>query len=1238
MAPRSGSANHDLTWCVIRVLARTWEIVRELSQFHFTGTSKSSMVNVFLPLLSFASVPLFCAITPFNGSINSGAAQPVSLPVGSETYFTCCHLSILAEFFPAGGALQHISTQFCVTPTLYANALFWCPSEIGDAVWRSMGFESSQCCFQPCPRSQPITRSSFLHFQPSPYANTPYAISAFTPFLQHTASLWVNASFSPNTVLCALDNLRQHPLHPQSMTLSPLLHFQPSPYANTPYTISALTPFLKCTTLQCMTVSFPWPATRCALGLISSYRAALSSSPRPTTYLPDAGKYSSAPASTSSPFPHFSFTTFTQCLAKVCPAYTGSSAHNWLAIKQQATGQPNNLHSIAAEICAEVCTEVWAGVWAEAWAEIWADVLAEALARGCTDVPDKFSTTYWVRTFVGTSLDTWPDVCVKCSVTRFADHFRNGTRHATCSAPVPAGISPCSWSGAGKFLGFSCGYTATATRCCVSTCNCVIASFAAPSCRFVLVAYSVLAACAACAARAALRSNSHRTPVWPLPHYNPALLLSFATTILATSHTCQPPSPQGRTFTTVADAVFAVCAACSACVALYGSSCYQLWLPQHRPRITVSFNYPRLILGLMLFACNCPGATPANPAGGSIRAAWQLATCAACAALCSTRRSIFACQRLRHRHRGTTSTRPHRYLFFLLLFACGCPRTAAATPPSCCSLQAALQPVISAFGLSAVVACLAASASLGDSLGSLSQEGESERAAQAAQSEQAKHSPIPPGLGLAAPTPGCAPPVVPSAAPQHTPTAPTPCTPRCKPRTRDTDQKRTVHSRQTPRSRAYALRRERQTLAASAAAPRLWRAMFSACHFCHKLRRRVLHRRTVLARCSFLLRPSCGRFVSLLRARRRLEALRLLQHPPRPILHDVGYDPATGQFVFRNAHGVVSAIHPATTSPDASVPAFAADGTVAPPLSPPANSSVVLCPEASGAWCYYDTALGTSSWFPPSDSTPLVSRHLCAVQLPPELPPLLPRDLQLNALRFTNWTPFFRDATNEVLLMHTRTGAVRHAPWIVLRTSSGLPYFANLVTHETRWLPPHRWMESWVCRKWYGDITSSTDKDQYPCPGWQDSRAYDDRLPLVGLMSRQCVEGGAPYLHERGKPSYPPDEFDTPLTYPLDGYVQVTKWRFPPLGVPSPSPQNIPRCPWVLSKSVPALAETTVAPNLLGYLDSRCAPDRALLVPPCNASSVAADAVSLAAITPAVIAVSPVRRWCRNGRHLSSRT
>ena len=59
----------------------------------------------------------------------------------------------------------------------------------------------------------------------------------------------------------------------------------------------------------------------------------------------------------------------------------------------------------------------------------------------------------------------------------------------------------------------------------------------------------------------------------------------------------------------------------------------------------------------------------------------------------------------------------------------------------------------------------------------------------------------------------------------------------------------------------------------------------------------------------------------------------------------------------------------------------------------------------------------------------------------------------------------------------------------------------------------------------------------------QDGRIYNYRLPLASLYDRQCVEGGVPYLHESGKPAYPPNEFDTPLTYPLEGYVRVTKWR-----------------------------------------------------------------------------------------------
>ena len=60
----------------------------------------------------------------------------------------------------------------------------------------------------------------------------------------------------------------------------------------------------------------------------------------------------------------------------------------------------------------------------------------------------------------------------------------------------------------------------------------------------------------------------------------------------------------------------------------------------------------------------------------------------------------------------------------------------------------------------------------------------------------------------------------------------------------------------------------------------------------------------------------------------------------------------------------------------------------------------------------------------------------------------------------------FHDADHEVLLRHKLTDAIRDAPWISLRTDEqGRIFFANLVTRETRWFPPHRWMEGWISRE-----------------------------------------------------------------------------------------------------------------------------------------------------------------------------
>ena len=54
---------------------------------------------------------------------------------------------------------------------------------------------------------------------------------------------------------------------------------------------------------------------------------------------------------------------------------------------------------------------------------------------------------------------------------------------------------------------------------------------------------------------------------------------------------------------------------------------------------------------------------------------------------------------------------------------------------------------------------------------------------------------------------------------------------------------------------------------------------------------------------------------------------------------------------------------------------------------------------------------------------------------------------------------------------------------------------------------------------------------------WDSNRVYEERsgLMYLGTEGRRHVEGGAPYLYEarQGKPQYPPDEYDTPLTYPM---------------------------------------------------------------------------------------------------------
>ena len=55
-------------------------------------------------------------------------------------------------------------------------------------------------------------------------------------------------------------------------------------------------------------------------------------------------------------------------------------------------------------------------------------------------------------------------------------------------------------------------------------------------------------------------------------------------------------------------------------------------------------------------------------------------------------------------------------------------------------------------------------------------------------------------------------------------------------------------------------------------------------------------------------------------------------------------------------------------------------------------------------------------------------------------------------------------------------------------------------------------------------------------------RRIDERAPLPQSVARRRVDGGAPLprLNCTGAPSYPPDEFDTPLTHPLSTHAAFT--------------------------------------------------------------------------------------------------
>ena len=295
----------------------------------------------------------------------------------------------------------------------------------------------------------------------------------------------------------------------------------------------------------------------------------------------------------------------------------------------------------------------------------------------------------------------------------------------------------------------------------------------------------------------------------------------------------------------------------------------------------------------------------------------------------------------------------------------------------------------------------------------------------------------------------------------------------------------------------------------------------------------------------------------LTRARERVacrsEALALRSNAPRPIGLDCVYDRTREAFLYRSADGAVSTEHPSgVRSTGNTPPVYDADRTAVAPRQPPAGSTVVLRAEASGGLCYVDTATGDASWDPPPGSGDLQGGTIEPVDLPSSPPPALPEGLGLGSLGGTDWWLIPSDADGVHLIVNKVTGAQRRAPWVNFRTPSGTVYFANLVTGETQWLPPHLWMEGWV---WRAPFVDPMDPDLTARRGGlceavgltfaharDRGRRIDERAPLPQSVARRRVDGGAPLprLNCTGAPSYPPDEFDTPLTHPLSTHTTFT--------------------------------------------------------------------------------------------------
>ena len=239
----------------------------------------------------------------------------------------------------------------------------------------------------------------------------------------------------------------------------------------------------------------------------------------------------------------------------------------------------------------------------------------------------------------------------------------------------------------------------------------------------------------------------------------------------------------------------------------------------------------------------------------------------------------------------------------------------------------------------------------------------------------------------------------------------------------------------------------------------------------------------------------------------------MIQLPARALNIDVGYDTQRGQFSYRTPQGIMLTVHPAVADAVQTVPAYAPDGSIIVPLQPPDDSGFVLAPEANGGWCYLNPATGRTQWHAPAGSGPLQTRTLALAPEPfPHVPPSLSDSLTVTSpLLVSNamWEPIFHDRQHYILFRNLQTGAMREAPWISLRTADGLIYFANLITRETRWFPPHLWMAGWVARSTV--IRPDSFRQNEAFSSCRPDALSSATQVLDPYIARLCVEGGAPY-------------------------------------------------------------------------------------------------------------------------------